>query len=90
MTLDPQSKRGDRAARNQVVAAALILYGTLFLLFATMPGSVVSWLQGLNTNPVQQGALRGAELVQRASDRTGLSSLYLNARATFLKKTETQ
>ena len=76
--------------RNPILATALIVYGTLFLLLATMPGSVVSWLQELNTSPVQQQALRAAEVVQRVSDRIGLSAPYLQARAAFLKETEAQ
>jgi len=76
--------------RNPILATALIVYGTLFLLLATMPGSVVSRLQELNTSPVQQQALRAAEVVQRVSDRIGLSAPYLQARAAFLKETEAQ
>jgi hypothetical protein len=90
MALDQQRGKTDRTARNPVLAAALIVYGTFFLLLATAPGSVVSWLQGLNTNAVQQRALRAAEAVQTVSDWTGLSAPFLRTRAAFLKETEGQ
>jgi hypothetical protein len=90
MTLDQQRGKTDRTARNPILTAALIIYGTFFLLLSTMPGSVVSWLQGLNTSGVQQRALCAAEAVQTVSDRTGLSVPFLRARAAFLKETEGQ
>ena len=90
MVVDQQAKKADQTVRNPVLAAALIIYGTFFLLLATMPGSVVSWLRGLNTSGVQQHALRAAEAVETVSDRTGLSAPFLRARAAFLKETEGQ
>jgi hypothetical protein len=90
MVLDQQTEKTGRPARNPVLAAALIIYGTFFLLLATMPGSVVSWLQGLNTSALQQRALRAAEAAQTMSDRTGLSAPFLRARGAFLKETEGQ
>jgi hypothetical protein len=90
MTMDQRSEKAGRTARNPVLAAALIIYGTLFLLLATTPGSVVSWLQGLNASAVQEQALRAAEVVQAVSDRTGVSAPFLGARAAFLKETEGQ
>jgi hypothetical protein len=88
MTLDQQSEKTGRIGRNPVLAAALIIYGTLFLLLLTTPGSVVSWVQGLNTNTVQERALRAAEAVQTVADWVGLSAPFLRARAYFLKETE--
>jgi len=88
MALDQQRAKTSRTARNPILTAALIIYGTFFLLLVTTPGSVVSWLQGLNTNAVQQRALRAVEAVQTVSDRTGLSAPFLRARAAFLKETE--
>ena len=90
MTLDQQIEKTGRTARNPVLAAALIAYGTLFLLFVTTPESVVSWLQGLNTSALQQHALHAAEVVQTVSDRVGLSAPFLHARAAFLTETEGQ
>jgi hypothetical protein len=90
MVSDRHTRKTDLGGRNPTLAAAFIVYGTLFLLLATMPGGVVSWLQGLNSNAVQQRALRAAELVQMASDRIGLSVPYRRAREAFLKETEDQ
>lgn len=75
-----------RTARNPILATAFVLYGTLLLLMVTIPESMVSWLQGLNANVVQQTALRAAQAVQAASDRTGLSAPFLRARAVFLEQ----
>jgi hypothetical protein len=88
--MDQRSEKAGRTARNPVLAAALIIYGTLFLLLATMPGSVVSWLQGLNASAVQEQALRAVEPVQTVADQSGLSAPFLRARAAFLKETEGQ
>ena len=88
MASDRQGRKPDSGGRNPLPAAALIIYGTLLLLLITTPGSVVSWLQGLNSNAAQQRALRAAEAVQMVSDRIGLSPLYARAREAFLKDTE--
>ncbi len=90
MTLDQQTEKTGRSARYPVLIAALVIYGTLLLLLVTAPGSVVSWLQGLNTSTVQERALRAAEAVQAVSDRIGLSAPFLRARAVFLKEAEDQ
>jgi hypothetical protein len=79
--LKPATKAG-----HPVLVVAWVLYGTLALLFATIPGSVVSWLQGLDGNVVQQAALEAAEAVNSASDRVGLSAPYLRARKAFLEQ----
>jgi hypothetical protein len=73
-------------AGNPVLVVAFILYGTLALLFATIPGSVVSWLQGLDSTVVQQAALGAAEAVESASNRVGTSAPYLRARKAFLEQ----
>ena len=88
MAPNQQTEKAARTPRSPVFTAALIIYGTLFLLLVTTPGSVVSWLQGLNTNPMQQRALRAAQSVQVVSDRIGLSAPFLRARAAFLEETE--
>jgi hypothetical protein len=90
MAIDQKTEKAGRTARNPVLAAALIVYGTLSLLLATMPGSVVSWLQGLNASAAQEQALRAAEVVQTVSDRVGLSAPFLRARSVFLKETGDQ
>jgi len=86
MEADEQPTQGDRTPGNAVRTAAFIIYGTLFLLLATIPGSVVNWLQGLDDNPAQQAALRAAEAVQSVSDRTGVALPYLRLRAVFLEQ----
>ena len=86
MASDQQNAQAGRRPRNPVFAAALVLYGTLALLWATVPDSVVSWLQGLNSNVVEQQALRAAEAVQTVSDRIYLSAPYRYARAAFLRE----
>jgi hypothetical protein len=87
MTPNQQTEKA-ATPRSPVFTTALMIYGTLFLLVASMPGSVVSWLQGLNTNPVQQRALHAAQAMQVVSDRIGLSAPFLRARAVFLEETE--
>jgi hypothetical protein len=79
--LKPAPKAG-----HPILVVALVLYGTLALLLVTIPGSVVSWLQGLDSGGVQQAALAAAEAVESASDRAGLSAPYLRARKAFLEQ----
>jgi len=79
--LKPATKAG-----HPILVVALVLYGTLAFLFVTIPGSVVSWLQGLHSNVVQQAAFEAAEAVESASDRVGLSAPYLRARKAFLEQ----
>jgi hypothetical protein len=70
--------------RNPVLVAALVIYGTLALLWATIPGSVASWLQGLDRNVLQHTASGVAEAVESASGRLRLNAPYLAARKAFL------
>ena len=86
MDADKHSTQTARTSGNAIRTSAFIIYGTLFLLLVTIPGSVVNWLQGLDDNAVQQRALRVAETVQSVSDRTGLAVPYLRLRAVFLEQ----
>jgi hypothetical protein len=90
MTVNQRTEKAGRTRPSQLLAAALVIYGTLFLLLLAAPASVVSWLQGLKTNAVQQRVLRAAEAVQVVSDRIGLSVPFQRARAAFLKDMEDQ
>ena len=64
--------------------AAIVIYATLMLLAVTIPQSVVNWLADMNANPVQETALRGAEVLGNLSQRTGLPTVYRRARAIFI------
>ena len=64
--------------------AAIILYGTLMLLAVTIPQSVVNWLTDMNGNPVQETALRGAQLLRNLSQRAGVATVYQRGRDIFI------
>jgi hypothetical protein len=76
--LEPQ--RPVRALRT----TAIVIYATLALLAVTIPQSLTNWLADMNGNPVQETALRGAELLRNLSERTGVAALYQRARDTFI------
>jgi hypothetical protein len=63
---------------------AIVIYATLALLAVTIPQSLTNWLADMNGNPVQETALRGAELLRNLSERTGVATLYQRARDTFI------
>ena len=63
---------------------AIVIYATLALLAVTIPQSVVNWLADMNANPVQETALRGAEVLGNLSQRTGVPTVYQRARAIFI------
>ena len=84
--LQRNSTSPDTRPRNPVLAAAIVIYGTFVLLLATMPGGMVTWLQELNGNVVQQTALRVAEAVQTTSEYAGLSAPYSRLRTFFLER----
>jgi len=65
-------------------ATAIVIYATLALLAVTIPQSVVNWLADMNANPVQETALRGAEVLGNLSERTGVPTVYQRARAIFM------
>jgi hypothetical protein len=64
--------------------AAIVIYATLGLLAVTIPQSVVNWLADMNGNPVEETALRGAQVVRNLSERTGVASVYQRARDIFI------
>jgi hypothetical protein len=64
--------------------AAVIIYATLALLAATIPQSVMNWLADMNGNPVQEAALRGAEVLRNLSQRAGVATVYQRARGIFI------
>jgi hypothetical protein len=86
MPPDPLVHRQKPAANSQKPAfvAGMVIYGTLVLLWATIPGAVVSWLQGLDRNVLQQAALGVAKAVESTSEQVGLNAPYLKARKAFL------
>jgi hypothetical protein len=63
---------------------AIVLYATLALLALAIPQSVVNWLADMNGNPVQETALRGAEVVRNLSQRAGVATVYQRARDVFI------
>jgi hypothetical protein len=64
--------------------AAIVIYATLALLAVTIPQSVVNWLADMNGNPVQETALRGAEVLQNLSQRAGVAAVYQRGRGIFI------
>ena len=64
--------------------AAIVLYATLVLLAVTIPQSVVNWLADMNGNPVEDSALRGAEVLRNLSQRAGVATVYQRARGIFI------
>ena len=64
--------------------AAIVIYATLMLLAVTIPQSVVNWLADMNGNPVEETALRGAEVLRNLSQRAGVATGYQRARDIFI------
>ena len=64
--------------------AAIVLYATLMLLAVTIPQSVVNWVADMNGNPVEETALRGAEVLRNLSERAGVAGVYQRARDIFI------
>ena len=69
---------------NPLRTAAIVLYGTLALLAVTIPQSVVNWLADMNGNPVEETALRGAEVLRNLSQRAGVAAVYQRAKDIFI------
>jgi hypothetical protein len=65
-------------------AAAVVIYATLALLAVTIPQSLTNWLSDMNGNPVQETALRGAEILRNLSERAGVATVYQRARDIFI------
>ena len=69
---------------GELRTAAIVIYATLALLAVSIPQSVVNWLADMNGNPVQEAALRGAEVLGNLSQRTGVPTVYQRARDIFI------
>ena len=69
---------------GQLRTASIVIYATLALLAVTIPQSVVNWLADMNANPVQETALRGAQILGNLSERTGVPTVYQRARDIFI------
>ena len=63
--------------------AAIVIYGTLVLLAVSIPQSVENWLADMNGNPVEETALRGAEVLRNLSERAGIAGVYRRGRDIF-------
>ena len=81
--VDPTEIEQPRPA-GELRTAAIVIYATLALLAVTIPQSVVNWLADMNGNPVQETALRGAEVLRNLSQRAGVSTVYQRARDIFI------
>ena len=68
-------------------ATAIVHYATLALLAVTIPQSLTNWLADMNGNPVQETALRGAEILRNLSQRAGVATVYQRARDIFIAVT---
>ena len=64
--------------------AAIVIYATFALLAVTIPQSVENWLADMNANPIQETALRGAQLLRNLSQRAGVATLYQRGRDIFI------
>jgi len=81
--VSPQELTEPRPA-GQLRTVAIVIYATLALLAVTIPQSLVNWLGDMNGNAVQETLLRGAEMLQSASERAGIATGYLQARDLFI------
>jgi hypothetical protein len=73
-----------RRSAGALRTTAIVIYATLALLAVTIPQSMTNWLADMNGNPVQETALRGAEILRNLSERTGVATLYQRARDIFI------
>ena len=69
---------------GELRTAAIVIYATLMLLAVTIPQSVENWLADMNGNPVEDTALRGAEVLRNLSQRAGVAAVYQQARDIFI------
>jgi hypothetical protein len=81
--VDPAELERPRSA-NPLRTAAIVIYATLALLAVTIPQSVVNWVADMNGNPVEETALRGAEVLRNLSERAGVAGVYQRARDIFI------
>ena len=80
---NPREFERPRSA-NPLRNAAIVIYATLALLAVTIPQSVENWLADMNGNPVEDTALRGAEVLRNLSQRAGVATVYQRARDIFI------
>jgi hypothetical protein len=73
-----------RRPASALRTATIVIYTTLMLLAVTIPQSVVNWFADMNANPVQETALRGAEVLRNLSQRAGVATVYQRARDIFI------
>jgi hypothetical protein len=78
------TKFGRPRPAGDLRTAAIVIYATLALLAVTIPQSVAKWLADMNGNPVEDTALRGAELLRNLSQRAGVATVYQRARDIFI------
>jgi hypothetical protein len=71
-------------ATSALRIATIVIFATLALLAVTIPQSLVNWLNDMNGNPVQETALRGAQLLRNLSQRVGVAAPYQRAREVFI------
>jgi len=64
--------------------ATIVIFATLMLLAVTIPQSLTNWLNDMNANPVQETALRGAQLLRNLAQRAGVATPYQRAREVFI------
>jgi hypothetical protein len=69
---------------NPLRTTAIVIYATLALLAVTIPQSVENWLADMNGNPVEDAALRGADVLRNLSQRAGVATVYQRARDIFI------
>jgi hypothetical protein len=84
--VDPSELEPPRPA-NPLRTTAIVLYATLVLLALTIPQSLTNWLGDMNGNPVQETALRGAEILRNLSQHAGVAAVYQRARDIFIAVT---
>jgi hypothetical protein len=80
---NPSEFERPRPAGN-LRTASIVIYATLALLAVTIPQSVMNWLADMNGNPIQETALRGAQLLRNLSQRAGVATVYQRARGIFI------
>ena len=82
MKHDSRTESSRRAPRQRLRTAAIVIYAMLALLAVTIPQSPVNWLADMNSNPVQETALRGAEFLRSLAERTGVAT-FTSVRVAF-------
>lgn len=74
----------ERQPQSPLRVTAIVIYLTLALLAVTIPQSLTNWLSDMNGNPVQETALRSAEILRNLSQRAGVAGPYQRARDIFI------